>query len=338
VTNTPAAAQIVTTNGVSSAQNVGPQVATLQASGLTAGSWNYKQGGIVLPKGSWLVVASNTFVTSGAAGQNHYIYSNFDETNFALTNQGSATILDVQRQLSAPGSSADGDCFSFWKVEVTSPSAIFAPIMGTGAPAPIAAGSYTEMSMDLYVAPLVDVTNSSGGAIQLIRPVAQTVLATYMGSSLNDGGQISAAFVQKGVLESNYFSAASLNSLGMYQNQENLANAEGAYNGPLKTGAYVWWSPNDPTDVSFGTIANQNQQDWPSIIVSGTYDPGSPTGANAQTNNIVRLLVVSTFEMITTSTAFDQQVMMGSQSTIIKSINCSACNVMPCPTASTLTG
>ncbi len=123
----------------------------------------------------------------------------------------------------------------------------------------------------------------------------------------------------KGALNTNFFTAAS-STQGNYQLAENLANCEGAYDGRLKDGTFGFWSPYDSSDVEFNTVAQMNASTWPAMVVSGIFNPVSTLSGTAPLSDIVRVRLVTTFEFITKSTAFEQRVCSGSQA-IIDSVN-----------------
>lgn len=73
------------------------------------------------------------------------------------------------------------------------------------------------------------------------RPVAMSLLVSFVGNELYNGGTIAAKYLSGGE------TPGRLN----YPTFEELAQVPGAFQGPLKTGAYCWWKPTDPKDVSF---------------------------------------------------------------------------------------
>jgi len=167
----------------------------------------------------------------------------------------------------------------------------------------------------------VMITNSStsnstpylgGGAIEEMRPVSMSVLCTYMGTTLNNGGQIAAAYVPSDFIQSNYYANAE-NQYGQAQNFETIQCLEGNYNGPLKDGCYAWWSPYTNVDLAFVDPNTLNSNPLPGIIVSGVFEP------DANTTNltfVMRLEVSTNYEFITKSTAFENTKCCGSQNDI----------------------
>ncbi len=185
---------------------------------------------------------------------------------------------------------------------------------GTGT-TPIVANDISTLVTDLYLIPTqFTAPGPSNGAISLIRPVAQTILVSYMGPELINGGRIAGCYVPKGMLTTNYFTAAA-GELGNLQKVENLANLEGAYDGRLAEGTFGYWSPYDPSDTEFRTISDMNASTWPAMVVSGSFIPGT-TGPPTAISDIVRVRLITTFEFITKSTAFEQQTCCGSQAII----------------------
>lgn len=80
----------------------------------------------------------------------------------------------------------------------------------------------------------------SSAKVERVRVAAMSMLATYTGSTLNNGGVIAAARLQPGIPDvgGNLYSALA-----------KLPSDE--YHGPLREGAYVWWLPRDLTEVDF---------------------------------------------------------------------------------------
>lgn len=151
------------------------------------------------------------------------------------------------------------------------------------------------------------------GAVTQIRPVAMSVLASYIGTTLQDGGNIAASYVPGSTLNSNYFVQAGnlgQNTNGCFEYWEQLSKQPSAYNGPLRDGAYVWWSPEDYEDIQmFKPSLSATMHRYPAIIVSGQFNNGLTTGIVP----CIRLEVVTTYEFTTNSLLFETQSYLGSQ-------------------------
>jgi len=151
------------------------------------------------------------------------------------------------------------------------------------------------------------------GLVTQIRPVAMSALASYIGTTLQDGGDIAAAYVPGGTLESNYFTNASANSpLGCFEFWEALSKQPTSYNGPIRDGAYVWWSPEDYEDLQMAKPSGIDDHNFPAIIISGQFLPG-PYVAPPSTVPVIRLEVVTVYEFVTNSLLFETAASMGSQ-------------------------
>jgi hypothetical protein len=143
-------------------------------------------------------------------------------------------------------------------------------------------------------------TSSLTGLVQRVRPVGMSVLASYSGQLINGGGNISAALVPGGSWSSHL-----TNGTAFYQiaNWENLARIPGAYDGPLVSGAYAYWLPDDLEDTFLrtGDLSTANRNDlyeYPLIVVSGQVT--SPTGAAIVTPSL-RIECYINFEYTTDS-------------------------------------
>ncbi len=157
-----------------------------------------------------------------------------------------------------------------------------------------------------------DDPGSAYGIVEEIRPVAQSFLATYMGTDLNNGGDIAAAYVPYDLFQSNYLDVSS-NQLGQLQSFENVSQLDDSYNGPLKHGAYAWWCPQDQTDYNIASVADHNQMKYPVLLCSGIFQPGV---AQPNETNPLRVEVSTVFEYTTRVTAMDTEKCVGSQNMI----------------------
>jgi len=155
-----------------------------------------------------------------------------------------------------------------------------------------------------------NVSYASAGAIESIRPVGMSVLVSYVGSTLDDGGQIAIGQYDADFIASNFFSQAA--SSGQAQNYEVLQQIGHTYTGRVSKGVYCWWRPRSADDSRFRNINQQNITPFPGIICSGQVT--RPEGLSvAATESVLRIIVCHAFEFTTTSTAFDQQSCVGSQ-------------------------
>jgi len=141
------------------------------------------------------------------------------------------------------------------------------------------------------------------GLAMRARIVGASVWAEYEGSSLLDGGSIAAAFLPADAWGMQFTSAAGLVQ-GNLTFWENLAEVRNSYQGKVKDGAYVWWKPNAPGDVSFYPVDDSSpnkfkQVDLPIMVVSGQL-PAANLSVNGQPS-IVRFRIVFDYEYETSS-------------------------------------
>lgn len=115
------------------------------------------------------------------------------------------------------------------------------------------------------------------------RPVGMSLLVSFVGNELYNGGTIAGKYLAGGETPD------SLN----YPTFEELAQVPDAFQGPLKTGAYLWWKPTDPKDVMFREPNFENDTgDLPSLYVAGK--------ATDPTNTQIRLRLCLIVEAKTT--------------------------------------
>lgn len=82
--------------------------------------------------------------------------------------------------------------------------------------------------------------------------VSQSMLCSYEGSTLNDAGLISTAYLNPDYWPGQY--AKNPNSFYYYLASLNHDN----YDGPLRHGSYCWWSPQDTRDMEASNVVNVN--------------------------------------------------------------------------------
>lgn len=267
---------------------------------------------ISLPQGSYHVTVSATFTVSNVAGL-AYPKAMIGNT------QGQVIPIDNTAPVVSAALGAVVTSTSTYIVSVPFTSGVFSPCVVKGLPGttPLAANDISDLNTKITIVSVTPNGMSAGtssGVIEEIRPVAQSVLVTYMGPTLSDGGLIAMAYVEKDFLDSNFFSQTTSNPQGQAQLCENLMGVEGAYNGRLSSGAYGWWSPFGSNDTAFRPVGEMNLTNFPSIVFSGVF---APTGlTTATTSFTLRLEVCTTFEFLTKSTAFNMQHPGGSQATI----------------------
>jgi len=154
------------------------------------------------------------------------------------------------------------------------------------------------------------------GAVSQIRPVAMSCLATYVNTTLLDGGNIAGAYVPGGTLASNYFTSANnVTAQGSYANWENLSLSTSSYNGPIRDGCYVWWCPEDIVDYELTEPANSSAHDFPSIMIAGKFSPGGDF-TTPQSATPIRLEIVTVYEFSTNSQLWEKSACVGSQAII----------------------
>lgn len=163
-------------------------------------------------------------------------------------------------------------------------------------------------------------TTSNAGLAQQYRTVSMSVLATFTGASLTDGGQIACAYVPGNTMNELVFTQSPNNSVGGLQNWENLAQVTGAMNDRLKTGCYGWWSPEDTNDIAFRVPDEYLTATPPGLLLAGQYSLTNPPGVDTTFKGVVRVEIVTNYEIVTESQLLPSTVVCGSVD-IIDSVN-----------------
>jgi len=113
-------------------------------------------------------------------------------------------------------------------------------------------------------------TSGASGLCKSARPVSMCVLASYVGNLIDGAGEITALLVKGGNWETMFTNGGTTNNLTDW---EDVSTIPHSYNGPLSSGAYVWWKPDDPSDYwlrGIGASANSMQQhSYPTIVICG---------------------------------------------------------------------
>jgi len=136
------------------------------------------------------------------------------------------------------------------------------------------------------------------GLVKHIRPVSMSVLWTFMGETLHDGGQISAALCPGNSLRDNVLiDSSSASAPGSFQDFQSLGKVPGSYEGPMREGAYVMWLPEEQPHRNFYLPSEVSSVNYPPICISGRYS--STAGMNNIT--IGRMLIITNFEYETSS-------------------------------------
>jgi len=153
-------------------------------------------------------------------------------------------------------------------------------------------------------------TYQSGGPISAIRPVGMSVLVSYMGTELNNGGEIAVATVPGEYVASNYFSR---NPNYQLQDVSTIRHQQNFYDGRLSQGCYNFWYPYDELDQQFMSPANNNARSYPAIVCSGYFSPDT-TVANPQLT--LRVQVCIAWEVTTESTIWETKAVIGSRAAV----------------------
>lgn len=171
--------------------------------------------------------------------------------------------------------------------------------------APIGSAT-TSVRNNLGVATVAPSTLNSG-IVQQLRPVAMCALVTYVGPSINDGGQIAVAQVQGSTVNQQFF----INSQNSLANFNVLSQYQGAINHDLRKGAYVFWTPESAGDTIFHPPQDANAFQYPSLVMGGSYR--SSVALSGVTTGVMRLQVDTVYEFTTTSQLFVTRTLAGSQ-------------------------
>lgn len=151
--------------------------------------------------------------------------------------------------------------------------------------------------------------NEDDGAVESIRPVAMSVLASYNGPLLTNGGQIAMARIPSDAAKTNFFTN-SPGAPGAFRTWNVIANLnEHNYDGPLNKGAYGFWSQEDVLDYNLMTPTEHNAYFYPTIVCAGQWNPGSDVTVDT---TILRVEIDTIFEYTTIRTLFDTESYIGS--------------------------
>jgi len=160
---------------------------------------------------------------------------------------------------------------------------------------------------------------ANNGLVTSYRTVGCSLLCTYEGTTLNDGGVVSAVYASGGTQKTNFFNNNPPVMTGQYENWEKVAANPRAYSDRERDGSYSWWLPEDQDDFMFRTpdywaTAGQTNADElaPCLIASGVYLPN----ATITSPKVIRIMVSTVYEITTSSQLFAQEKLVGSQNVL----------------------
>jgi hypothetical protein len=156
----------------------------------------------------------------------------------------------------------------------------------------------------------VDATLDAG-LVDMIRPVAMSVLATSLMTEITAGGSIATVLMPGDCIDKNFLINSASGSQQAFTNWEALAKAPQSYNGKFADGTYCWWSPSSDGDKQFYSVKDMNDRDYPTIFVAGQVNyPQATIGTPLVA---IRLEVVRVFEIQTTSLFLESECQYSSQ-------------------------
>jgi len=177
----------------------------------------------------------------------------------------------------------------------------------------------TTLTQSAYIAITPSFTDAvatfaNSGMIDQCRPVAQSALCTWEGSSLIDGGQLACARVPADALAKNYFTVNPNPAVGNLQNWENLSKLSScrATNGAIKEGCYGWWAPEETDDYNLYDPEELNDRGMPGIVISGQIPPAPIAGASSFQPGNLRVMIFTLFEATTEETLIPSEQCIGS--------------------------
>ncbi len=204
-------------------------------------------------------------------------------------------------------------CTAEWVLSVNSKGAFFELDGPAGATTVTGSNLFitTTFTDESTLLPLADY-----GAIESYRPVSMSVLCTFTGPALVNGGNISAALVTGGTANTDFFSNQANSSTGQLQHWDNLGRVTESVSHELKHGTYTYWKYEDEVDAQIIPPSQVLQNQYPTIIVSGVYNPQqAPTGVTTVTG-VIRMKVVRNIEFTTLQALYPKARCIGSQEMI----------------------
>lgn len=157
------------------------------------------------------------------------------------------------------------------------------------------------------------------GLVNKIRPVAMSVLTTYTGPTLLDGGNISTCFLPGGVSDSQFFTSNQTTTSGSLSSWEAVASVKGGLTHPIIKGSYAWYSPTSTSDYDMKTPSEALTHTYPTVVVSGQCVPGNTLPPDGST--YVRIVITSVYEIMTDSLLIPSRHQKGSQAEMDRVLN-----------------
>lgn len=156
----------------------------------------------------------------------------------------------------------------------------------------------------------------NSGAVTSVRPVAMSSFFSCALSGLTDGGMIAGAYVPPSTCQANFFQNSVGSAVGQLQDWNKLAIL-GSSN-PLKKGNYVWWAPQDVTDLQFIDPEGSDKHDYPCLIVSGQAVPGTAVSGDVF---LGRLEITTVYEFTTNMPLWESDSLCGNSVVIDEVFN-----------------
>jgi len=126
---------------------------------------------------------------------------------------------------------------------------------------------------------------------------AQSLLCTYQGSDLQNGGQISTALVPGDTVLGQKADVVSIPTTSNPFYSWIASLAKNRYDGPIKEGSYCFLVPQDESDLFYKRVEDSFSQDRPYLVAAfSTTDP--------EQQNILRIKVVSMIQFTTNNTVY----------------------------------
>lgn len=266
-------------------------------------------GFMVLPFGDWTVSITVKFQINNVA-------STFEAINFNGAGNNVTFLGITQPQTKTPAVATTYEAAAFAQV-VSSPGKNFLAFNLDNAQNGLTIGTadpnVSQVSSSFITISPADFASSQvfsgAGVIQNIRPVAMATLVTYMGTLLNNGGEIAIGYFPCESATSNFYQTNS-GGVGQLQLYENLRKCDRIYDGPISDGAYCIWAPFTSDDYTLRTVSSMNAHDYPVIICSGVF---SPDTAVASPQLVMRVMTYVVYEFTTMYTMFETLPLVGSQ-------------------------